>query len=60
MKKAIPCQRISISVIGTEVPHAHIHLIPTNSISDVNFEKEKLSLTHDNMLEITEKIKRFI
>ncbi len=60
MKKAIPCQRISISVIGTEVPHAHIHLIPTNSISDVNFEKEKLSLTHDNMVEITEKIKKFI
>ncbi|MAW31413.1 MAG: HIT family protein [Flavobacteriales bacterium] len=60
MKKAISCQRISISVIGTEVPHAHIHLIPTNSISDVNFEKEKLSLTHDNMVEITEKIKKFI
>ena len=60
MKKAIPCKRISISVIGTEVPHAHIHLIPTHSISDVNFEKEKLSLTHDNMVEITKKIKKFI
>ena len=60
MKKAIPCQRISISVIGIEVPHAHIHLIPINSISDINFEKEKISLTNDNMVEITEKIKKFI
>ena len=60
MKKAIRCQRIGISVIGIEVPHAHIHLIPLNSMSDINFEKEKLSISKTRMQEIAEKVKVFI
>ena len=60
MKMAISCQRIGISVIGTEVPHAHIHLIPINNMSDINFEKEKLSISKVRMQEIASKIKLFI
>ena len=45
LKKAIPCKRIGVSVIGLEVPHAHIHLIPINSIQDMNFSKEKDSFS---------------
>jgi histidine triad (HIT) family protein len=45
MKKAIPCIRIGVAVIGLEVPHAHIHLIPMNTVSDLNFARPKLSFT---------------
>jgi len=46
LKTKIACERIGVSVIGLEVPHAHIHLIPINSIGDMNFEKKlKLSIT---------------
>ncbi len=45
MKKAIPCQRIGVSVIGLEVPHAHIHLIPFNSMGEMNFSNPKLKLS---------------
>lgn len=43
IKKAIPCKKIGVSVIGLEVPHAHIHLIPMNSVSDMDFSKPKLN-----------------
>src|SRR5690606_12043926 len=43
MKKVIPCERIGVSVIGLEVPHAHVHLIPINSVSDMNFARPKLN-----------------
>lgn len=52
IKSKIPCKKIGMSVIGLEVPHAHIHLIPMNSISDMNFSNQKLNLTQDRMLEI--------
>ncbi|MCT4583171.1 MAG: HIT family protein [Flavobacteriales bacterium] len=45
IEKVIDCERIGISVIGLEVPHAHIHLIPINGINDMNFSKEKLQLS---------------
>jgi histidine triad (HIT) family protein len=44
-KKVIPCDRIGVSVIGLEVPHAHIHLIPISDLDDMNFSKERLSFT---------------
>jgi histidine triad (HIT) family protein len=44
-KAAIPCKRIGIAVIGLEVPHAHIHLIPLNTMNDINFTQAKLSLS---------------
>lgn len=45
LKKAIPCNRISMQVIGLEVPHAHIHLIPINTMADCDFSQEKLQFT---------------
>ena len=55
--KTIPCKRVGVVVIGLEVPHAHIHLIPINKISDVNFANPKLSLTKEEFISIAEKIK---
>lgn len=56
LKKAIPCERIGLTVIGLEVPHTHIHLIPINGVNDMNFEKEKLSFTKEEMQEIATNI----
>ena len=49
IKKTIPCQRIGVAVIGLEVPHAHVHLIPINSMADMDFTKPKLTLTEEEM-----------
>ncbi|MDD6209367.1 MAG: HIT family protein [Bacteroidales bacterium] len=57
MEKAIPCKRIGLSVIGLEVPHTHIHLVPINKESDIYFGKEKLSLTKEEFETIAEKIR---
>lgn len=56
LKKAFPCKKIGVTVIGLEVPHAHIHLIPINSLADMNFMQEKLLLSQDELKEIAEKI----
>lgn len=56
IEKAIPCKRIGVAVIGLEVPHAHIHLVPINNVGDINFSKEKLSLSVDEMKVICDKI----
>ena len=56
LKAAIPCKRIGISVIGLEVPHAHIHLVPINEIQDMNFSKAKMELSDDEMIAIQERI----
>ena len=52
MKKAIPCNRIGVTVIGLEVPHAHIHLVPITKESDIHFNKPKQKLTPDELKEI--------
>jgi histidine triad (HIT) family protein len=52
IEKAIPCQRVGIAVIGLEVPHAHIHLIPLNSIEDINFTNPKLKLEKEELSSI--------
>lgn len=49
LKMHIPCKRIGISVIGLEVPHAHIHLVPLAQLEDMNFSKEKLPATHQEL-----------
>lgn len=54
--EAMPCKRVGVAVIGLEVPHAHIHLIPINKESDMDFRKEKLSLSPERMKEIAEAI----
>lgn len=56
IEKVIPCERIGVSVIGLEVPHAHIHLVPINSISDLDFSRPKLSLSPEEFEEIRVKI----
>tara|TARA_B100000900_G_C20241936_1_gene578257 strand:+ start:226 stop:612 length:387 start_codon:yes stop_codon:yes gene_type:complete len=56
LKAAIPCKRIGISVIGLEVPHAHIHLVPINEIQDMNFSKAKMELSDGEMIAIQERI----
>lgn len=56
VKSAIPCKRVGVAVIGLEVPHAHIHLIPMNRVSDMNFASPKLSLPADELQAISEKI----
>jgi len=58
IKQAIPCERIATAVIGLEVPHAHIHLIPINSMSDANFSNPKLQLAEEEMKSIADRIRR--
>ena len=50
LKKAFPCRKVAQVVLGLEVPHAHIHLIPMNSEADVDFRKDKLKLTEDDQI----------
>ena len=52
MKRVIKCERISIVVMGLEVPHAHIHLIPLDSMQDIDFSQPKLNLPSDQMIKI--------
>ena len=58
IEAVIECERIGVSVIGLEVPHAHVHLIPMNSVSDMNFAKPKLELDSDYMADLAEKIRQ--
>ncbi len=56
LEKAMPCKRIGVCVIGLEVPHAHIHLVPLNSEADMDFRKPKLTLPDEQMKEIASSI----
>jgi histidine triad (HIT) family protein len=60
IKSTIPCTKVGVAVIGLEVPHAHIHLVPMNAIGDLNFEKERSVFTSDQFREIADKIARSI
>lgn len=60
IKQAIPCNRIGMSIIGLEVPHAHIHLIPISTTSDMNFSNEKLKLTQEEFEEIASSIRKHL
>jgi histidine triad (HIT) family protein len=55
IEKAIPCKRIGMTVVGLEVPHAHVHLIPLNSMADMNLSK-KLTLSHAELAQIAARI----
>ena len=57
LEKAVPCKRIGIAVIGLEVPHAHIHLIPMNKVSDMNFANPKLKFSDSEMAEVADRIR---
>lgn len=54
--KAIPCERVGVAVVGLEVPHAHIHLVPLNKMSDLNFQNERLKLSPEEYKEIQQSI----
>ncbi len=56
LKKVFPCKKIGVTVIGLEVPHAHIHLIPIDSLSDMDFSKPKLKLEESRLLEVAKLI----
>jgi len=60
MDKVIDCKRIGVAVIGLEVPHAHIHLVPLNNVSDINFERPKLSFSEEEMHAVAQKIRKVL
>ena len=60
MRKVIECERISIVVMGLDVPHAHIHLIPFNNINDIDFSKPKLKISNEEMQKTADLIKSAI
>ena len=60
MDKVIACERIGIAVIGLEVHHAHIHLVPLNNVSDINFERPKLKFSEAEMQSVADLIKSAI
>ncbi|MCH1437740.1 MAG: HIT family protein [Flavobacteriales bacterium] len=57
IEKSIPCKKVGVAVIGLEVPHAHIHLIPLQSVEDINFSRPKLKLESAELVEIAERIR---
>ena len=57
IKASTPCERIGVAVIGLEVPHAHIHLVPINGIGDINFSKPKLHLSQEALAATAERIR---
>lgn len=57
VKKAVPCKRIGVAVIGLEVPHAHIHLVPMNTVNDINFTQPKMKTTPEELALVAEKIR---
>ena len=60
MDKVIACERIGVAVIGLEVSHAHIHLVPLNNVSDINFERPKLKFSEAEMKSVSDLIKSAI
>ena len=60
VKAAVPCKRVGIAVIGLEVPHAHIHLIPLNRVSDMNFANPKMKVADQEMIQIAQQIRSFL
>lgn len=57
LKEAFPCKKVGVAVIGLEVPHVHIHLIPMNNVSDMNFSREKLKPSQEELEAAALKIK---
>jgi histidine triad (HIT) family protein len=60
IKSVIPCNRIAVAVVGLEVPHVHVHLIPMDTMNDVNFKNPKLKFTPEEFRDIAEKIRNKI
>lgn len=60
IKKTIPCLRVGVAVIGLEVPHTHVHLVPLNSMNDINFSQPKLKLRDEDLAKTAEAIKQYL
>jgi histidine triad (HIT) family protein len=58
IKSVFPCNRIGVAILGLDVPHAHIHLVPMDTMEDINFKKPKLKFTSEEFKEIADKISR--
>ncbi len=58
IEAAVPCERIGVAVVGLEVPHAHIHLIPINGIGDINFARPKLKFSQEQLAATAERIRK--
>jgi histidine triad (HIT) family protein len=56
IKQVIPCKKVGVAVIGLEVPHAHVHLIPMNTVQDMNFSNPRLTFTQEEYLQLVEAI----
>lgn len=56
IQSIVPCKRIGVTVIGLEVPHAHIHLIPIDSVADINFAKEKITIAKEELAQLAQDI----
>jgi histidine triad (HIT) family protein len=57
IKSSFPCEKVGVAVVGLEVPHAHIHLIPINNVSDMNFQNKKLKLSDEEFKTILKQLK---
>ena len=57
MEEVLPCKRVGQAVIGLEVPHAHVHLVPLQNVDDINFERPKLKMSHEALGQIAKKLR---
>ena len=57
IKRVVPCQRVGVAIIGLEVPHAHVHLIPLNSMEDINFSKVRVKMSPEEFASLAETIR---
>ncbi|MEQ8927710.1 MAG: HIT family protein [Fulvivirga sp.] len=60
VEKAVPCKRVGVAVIGLEVPHTHVHLVPLNTMNDINFTRPKLNPSNEELSSVATKIKQGI
>lgn len=60
VKQAIPCKKVGVAVVGLEVPHTHIHLVPINAVSDIDFSQPKLKIEQTEMEQIADNIRSFL
>ena len=57
LQRAVPCRRIGVAIIGLEVPHAHVHLIPLNTMADINFSAERLKMSNEELASLASEIR---
>jgi histidine triad (HIT) family protein len=57
LQRVVPCRRVGVAIIGLEVPHAHVHLIPLNTMADINFSAERLKMTSEQLASLAAEIR---